>query len=1284
MARFSVSELQRRRREEGAFTLIEVLVALLVLGIIMVPLTAAFIESIKRSNEVEATIGANADAQRIASWWTKDVHNVEANGYIPANSGLQCLKSGTLGGTEFPLVTFIWNTQTSSIPDPEDPGDVALAKTATWYVDGTGPNAQLVRRYCRGGEFEREDFVAGNIWKSGLDATKVVHGPERGDGQPGGYGVQNFCTTEDCTIVVSGNFNYELTVDRRVPGLDPPDPLTTPCPTLTGVLPGNGSLTASWLPSNVADGLPPVDQYRIILTTQINGAPAASATTNGATTSVTISGLTNGTGYYVQTQAHNAYGWGLLCDPAGPYTPAPVAPGAPEDVAALRPTGAGDEGGEKLTVTWDAPTDDGGAAVTEWKLRARIAATQELVGELSLAGPSVRSATMTGLPNGADVTATVSAINSSGEGPESQQSNEVRVCGVPLAPPQPTVNAELDQKTRIVFQEPDNRGCDIRRFRVYAFQNGSPAPYGPWYTDLAPEGESPTLEFTTPSLDAVEYQFAVAAVNDWTVDGSDLPIGEGALSVLSDPVDIDAVPLVAPGQVAWEPRWRPPVVSGGDDNIGGLLSWIPLPDEPAFNGGFSIIGYRVTVDPVTSGSTLTYNVDGANSDDFDMGVAPQTEGTFPNESYKEYDISVAAENDNGAGPAATVRAIPGGRPFGSPTTTSSTGYFAGSTAGSSAIRVEWDQVADVLANNGGRPLLGYQVQWNKQGTSTWSTFDIGGTGNLGGNLGGFDPGAAYNVRVATYNASGASIPAFTTTVYAPSLLTAPAASGLTMSRPSGTVGNRLTLTFPAFTTNPGNPTPAYSAVCNASGETAVNFTGLTPGTNTLTNPGLTNGKAWSCTVTAVTTYYNGSTSSASQTTSNSATPYTTPGTPGPLTVTAQAGGKAKLDWTAPASNGGSAITGYRVSVSPAVSGYPATVGAGTLTYTTPNALTFGTTYTFSVVALNAAGASSASTASPYTPSSSVPTAAPTGLTATPVFSNQIRLDWTPVPNTSPQNGGSSLTSQRVTLSPAPTTGSATVTLPIGTTTYTYTTNQRSGSTVINYTATVNAVNVNGNGPNASVAAVAGGAPTQAVTGLSPEPYNPSGTIRLNWTPVPNTSPQNGGQSITGYNITWSSGGGPESAPYYVGGQQTGAALGGYTPGVAYTFRVYANNTGGTAAGDGPAAVLVAVIPGNPTPVGTPLLERPSQPNVFGTLYLTFDAWNVGTGPPMTDYKATCTSSNGGVTVTDFPVSAGVQNSITGLSVLKTYTCSLTGRNLFSLTGTYGTATVTGIGPANTR
>ena len=111
---------------------------------------------------------------------------------------------------------------------------------------------------------------------------------------------------------------------------------------------------------------------------------------------------------------------------------------------------------------------------------------------------------------------------------------------------------------------------------------------------------------------------------------------------------------------------------------------------------------------------------------------------------------------------------------------------------------------------------------------------------------------------------------------------------------------------------------------------------------------------------------------------------TAPGTPTIGTVTA-GNTQATVNFTAPASNGGSAITGYTVTSSPG--GKTAT---GTTSPITVTDLTNGTAYTFTVTATNAKGAGPASAASnSVTPSELTPvigapsvTIAKTGISVT--------------------------------------------------------------------------------------------------------------------------------------------------------------------------------------------------------------------------------------------------------------------------------------------------------------
>ncbi|MDR2334034.1 MAG: putative Ig domain-containing protein [Burkholderiaceae bacterium] len=100
----------------------------------------------------------------------------------------------------------------------------------------------------------------------------------------------------------------------------------------------------------------------------------------------------------------------------------------------------------------------------------------------------------------------------------------------------------------------------------------------------------------------------------------------------------------------------------------------------------------------------------------------------------------------------------------------------------------------------------------------------------------------------------------------------------------------------------------------------------------------------------------------------------------PTQVVATAGdGQALLSWTAPTSNGGSAVLGYTVSSQPPGASCPVTINTGSPQQTcTATGLTNGTSYTFSVVATNAVGDGPAATSNAVVPTAPVAALSLTG------------------------------------------------------------------------------------------------------------------------------------------------------------------------------------------------------------------------------------------------------------------------------------------------------------------
>jgi len=250
----------------------------------------------------------------------------------------------------------------------------------------------------------------------------------------------------------------------------------------------------------------------------------------------------------------------------------------------------------------------------------------------------------------------------------------------------------------------------------------------------------------------------------------------------------------------------------------------------------------------------------------------------------------------------------------------------------------------------------------------------------------------------------------------------------------------------------GSVTVSWTAPSNTGDSAIVSYTVTTnPGNKkthvaadkrSATVTGLTNGTQYTFTVHATNEAGNSPESSAV-----TATPTADGSVPSaPTGVTATPGnGAATVAWTAPASNGGSAITSYVVTSSPG--GQTATVDDDERRATVTG-LTNGTSYTFTVRAVNANGNGAASAAS-----NAVVVGAPgrpTDVRGT-AGNGQVTVTWDAAPN-----NGSAITSSTVTASP----GGRTATVN-GAGTSATVTGLTNGTA---YTFTVRSTNARGTGP----------------------------------------------------------------------------------------------------------------------------------------------------------------------------------------------------------------------------
>ena len=394
------------------------------------------------------------------------------------------------------------------------------------------------------------------------------------------------------------------------------------------------------------------------------------------------------------------------------------------------------------------------------------------------------------------------------------------------------------------------------------------------------------------------------------------------------------------------------------------------------------------------------------------------------------------------------------------------------------------------------------VQANADGTAAVSWTTPGSTGN--------SPILNYNVGISPVCPTCAGTSSTTTSTIISGLTPGTYyVFSLTATNANGTSDPSLSSSSIVIPTVPDVPT-LVSAVANLDGSVSVNWTppsargsaitgysitptpgcltctGLTSLLPTTVINGLTTGSTYTFTVAATNLLGSGAASAAS----NSILIPTVPGAPTAVTASSAANRQSVVTWTAPASNGGSAITGYTVTSTPG--GFTCTTSGTSCAVT---GLTNGTSYTFKVTAVNVLGIGITSAPS----NSAVPSAvssAPTGATAT-AGNASATVSWT-APTTT---GGAAISGYTVTSS----TGNFKCTTP-GATSCTVT-GLTNGTA---YTFSVVAGNASGN----SVASAASNIVTPS--GLPASPTAVAATSYLNAQSVISwTAPGTNGSPITG-------------------------------------------------------------------------------------------------------------------------------------------------------------------------
>jgi prepilin-type N-terminal cleavage/methylation domain-containing protein len=125
------------RRDDAGFTLIELMISIVLLGIIIVPLTNAMISGLRITTEAQQRLSETRSPLFTSAYFADDAQSADATGIAIGAAQIPSCGSGTN------VVSFDWI-------EHDQNGNPTIQYHASYAIATVGAQKTLTRSYCRG------------------------------------------------------------------------------------------------------------------------------------------------------------------------------------------------------------------------------------------------------------------------------------------------------------------------------------------------------------------------------------------------------------------------------------------------------------------------------------------------------------------------------------------------------------------------------------------------------------------------------------------------------------------------------------------------------------------------------------------------------------------------------------------------------------------------------------------------------------------------------------------------------------------------------------------------------------------------------------------------------------------------------------------------------------------------------------------------------------------------------------------------------------------------------